>query len=457
MNKLKLHWLGFAVATLYAGMAMADGNDAAQIKQLLDAGRPVDAYVLGQQHPDWLSNEEAALFYGIAALDSGHVQDGFTVLQAYAEKHPAHRTARFHLARARMLRGELLAAEADYTALDADASAQEKPLLAGFLSMLDGQKALYKPTVGGFAELGLGRDSNVNTGVNVGGIAGLPSGFVVAQGASNQKVADNVATLAGNLNATYPLLPGKLIAYAGINGSTRWNEAEQNRQFDTQSYGINSGLTWLHGAYALRGGIEYNRVALDHANYLATPAVSVEGQYQHDAANRFALAAQYGRLSYANLMVCQDLACSTRMPSGADWLDSNLATLGASWQHGFAGPLAPQLSLSVMGGQEENRHGRRDLSRNLYGINSQFSVKPTEKLQLTLGLGYLDSRYQEAFADGLAQRQDRLLSLSTAAAYQLDPRWSARLEYGYTRQYSNIGLFDYSRHLLTAKLRYSFQ
>ncbi|PXX41343.1 hypothetical protein DFR38_12528 [Aquitalea magnusonii] len=456
MTKLKFQLVALAVATLCSGLAMAANNDGSQIKQLLDAGKHAEAYAVGQQHPEWLNNTDAALFYGIAALDSGHVQEALTVLRTYADTHPKHRTAQFHLARARMLSGELVAAEAGYTELDGNASPQEKILLAGFLNALQSQKVLYKPTLSGFAELGLGRDSNVNTGVNVGGVAGLPSGFVVAQGASNQKVADNFATLGGNLNGTYPLLPGKLIGYAGINTNARWNETAQNRQFDTESYGINSGVTWLHGRYALRGGIDYNRVNLDNANYLSTPSFTLEGQYQRDAANRFALAAQYGRLSYNNVQVCADLACSSNMASGADWLNSNLSTLGFSWQHNFAGALEPQLSLSLIGGEEKNRLGRADLSRNLYGINSQFSLKPTTRLQLTLGLGYLDSHYQAAFADGLNSRQDQLISLSTSAAYQLDTHWSGRLEYGYSRQLSNIGLFDYSRHTLAAKLRYAF-
>jgi opacity protein-like surface antigen len=46
---------------------------------------------------------------------------------------------------------------------------------------------------------------------------------------------------------------------------------------------------------------------------------------------------------------------------------------------------------------------------------------------------------------------------SLGALYLIDRNWSARLEYQYQRNHSNLELYDYSRNLVTIKLRYEFK
>lgn len=457
LNKKRL--LSFACTLVFSGAvatAVAAPADVSAIKGLLDAGKPAEAYALGKSNSSAMADQDFALLFGIAALDSGHVAEGAKVLEDFVKKHPGHRTGEFHLARAYFLLNDDAHAQAGFDRLTKGASEQDMVLINMFRNAITARKANTQPTLSYFAETGVGYDSNVNAGVNAGQIAGLPTGYVVGDGATNRKSADGFTVLAGGINGSYPIQPGKLIAFGGLSGNGRWNMKGKNSQFDQTGLQLNGGIGFLDGASLYRAGVAYSELQVDNAKYLTSGALTGEWQYQLDQANRIGVAGQYARLTYTDQIVYADMAKTIPINSGAHWMDSDLSILNGSWTHSLNMPMNPVVTGVVFGGHEQNRHSRSDLSRNLYGAKVGVNLTPAAKWLVSAGLGYTESKYDAEFAPGSPVRRDDMLTFDLTANYSFTRNWSVRGEYSHTHQNSNIGLYAYNRDVIAAKVRYDF-
>jgi uncharacterized protein (PEP-CTERM system associated) len=115
------------------------------------------------------------------------------------------------------------------------------------------------------------------------------------------------------------------------------------------------------------------------------------------------------------------------------------------------------MSLTAFAADEHNRTGRPDLGRKLYGGGADVTVSPTTAWALTAGVVYVRSDYSGDTPLIGVTRVDDNWALNLGAAYFIDRNWSARLDYQYARNDSNIALYEYTRSVVTAKLRYEFR
>lgn len=457
LNKKKLLSLTLTLALAGAGVnALAAPSDVVAIKGLLDNGKPAEAYALGKSNPVALGEQDFALLFGIAALDSGHAVEGVKVLEEFVRKHPGHRTAEFHLARGYLVLNDDARAQAGFDRLAKTASGQELALIDKFRDAIAARKSNTRPTLNYFAETGLGYDSNVNAGVNAGQIAGLPTGYVVSDSASNRKSADSFSTLTAGVSGSYPIWPGSLVAFGSLSGNGRWNTKGKNAQFDQTGFQLNGGIGLVDGVSLYRAGVSYNELEIENAKYLSTGTVTGEWQSQLDQANRVGIAGQYARLTYTDQIVYADINKTIPISSGAHWMNSDLSIINGSWTHSLNFPMSPVVTGIVFGGKEQNRHSRRDLSRDLYGAKIGVSLTPAAKWLVVAGLGYTESKYDAEFAPGIAARRDDVLTFDLSASYVITRNWSVRGEYSHTHQNSNIGLYTYNRDIVAAKVRYDF-
>jgi len=54
-------------------------------------------------------------------------------------------------------------------------------------------------------------------------------------------------------------------------------------------------------------------------------------------------------------------------------------------------------------------------------------------------------------------RKDKYYGLDAMLGYALTRNWSVRGEYVYSKNKSDLALYEYDRHLLMAKIRYEFK
>lgn len=441
-------WTALALLPTWAAAAPAD-----DLKALLEQGKDREAYLAGRAAPQLLGDPSFDFYFGIAALNTGAPGEGVLALERYLLRFPDNRAAQFQLARGYFILGEDLRAREEFQALAPAATGAELDSIRRFLDAIRARESRYKPTATAFAEVGIGWDNNINSGVASGQIAGLPEGFVVAPGQTSERQRDSFRSIALGGQGTYPLRPG-LSLYGGATLLARAHSKSGNDVFDQDVAAVQGGLSYLEGRSLYRLGVDFTTLRVDSHRYLDVGTLAGEWQYQADQFNRFSLAAQWSRQSYQNVDGFLDLAQTTAVSSNADVRNSDLVGLGGSWNRSLEHEWNPALSFGVNLAQEKNRRDRPDLSRDVQGVRFGATAQPRPKWTVGAGLNWQAHRYGAEFASGLETREDRFAAFDLAAAYAFDRNWSVRADYQHVRQRSNIGLYQYDRDTVALKLRY---
>ncbi|MEN3374154.1 outer membrane beta-barrel protein [Dechloromonas sp. ZS-1] len=432
------------------------GATADDIRGLMEQKQFAEAYQLGKQHANELGTPAFDFFFGIAAIDSNAPGEGVLALERYLTQFPDNRSARFHLARGYYVLGEDALARTFFNDLLEEADSQERDGINKFLDAIRARESRYTPTAAFFAEAGFGHDSNINGGIRAGQIAGLPAGMVINPGTTQEKERDTFQTLNIGAQGTYPVAPG-IALYGGAQASGRWNGSQANDIFDQRTVNIQGGISILKNRDLFRIGTEYALIDVDRQSYLGISSLIGEWNHQYDQFNRLTLGLQWSQLRYDNITIFSDKQKASPLNSQASLRDSNLYMANLAWTHAFVSPMNPVLTLTANIGQERNSQNRHDLSRDILGGRAALTLQPMPKWSTSLALTYQNSRYDNAFSSDATSRRDHFYGSEFAVTYALDRNWSIRGEYIYTNQQSNIGFYDYDRHVVAAKVRYDFK
>ena len=436
--------------------AMAMAAPADDIKALLDQGKDREAYETGKATPDALGTPLFDFYFGVAALNAGVPGEGVLAIERYLLQFPDNRSAQFQLARGYYILGEDERARDEFSNLMVGSSGSELDNINQFLDAIRSRESRYKPTSSAYVELGGGYDSNLNSGISAGQVAGLPLGVVIAPGQSSVRQADFFSTASAGVQGVHPIAPG-ISLYGGAQVSGRFHKLGINNVFNQASLSLQGGVSVLQGRNLYRLGMDATNLAVGNQAYLNLTTLVGEWQYQNDQFNRFGLGLQYADQAYKNIDTFLDLDKTIKISSGADVRGSRLANLTGFWTRNLAHPWSPELTLALNYGEEKNRKDRPDLSRSLWGARTAVTVQPLPKWSFGAGLGYQSSRYDRDFAVGLAVRQDDYFAFDASATYAITRNWLLRSEYQRVEQQSSIGFFKYNRDVLAIKLRYDFK
>ena len=444
------------VAYLSCTCALALAAPADDVKALLEQGKDREAYEAGKAAPDALGTPLFDFYFGIAALNAGVPGEGVLAIERYLLQFPDNRSAQFQLARGYFILGEDERAREEFSNLMVGAAGADLDKINQFLDAIRSRESRYKPTSSAYVELGGGYDTNLNSGLPVGQVAGLPLGVVIAPGQTSVRQADFFSTMAAGVQGVYPIAPG-ISLYGGGQVSGRFHKHGNNDVFNQASLALQGGVSVLEGRNLYRLGLDATHLAVGNQAYLNLTTLVGEWQYQSDQFNRFGLSLQYADQAYKNIDTFLDLDKSFKVSSGADVRDSRLANLTGFWTRNLAHPWSPEFTLALNHGEEKNRKDRPDLSRKLWGVRTAVTVQPLPKWSFGAGVGYQNSRYERDFAVGLPLRKDNYFALDLSASYVISRNWLLRSEYQRVKQQSTIGFFKYNRDALAVKLRYDFK
>ncbi|MBI2727762.1 MAG: hypothetical protein HYX42_16090 [Polaromonas sp.] len=445
----------WAAALCLAGFDAA-AAPADDVKALLEQGKDREAYAAGKASPDSLGTPLFDFYFGIAALNAGVPGEGVLALERYLLQFPDNRSALFQLARGYFILGEDTRAREEFSALVAGASGGELTNINLFLDAIRARESRYKPTSSAFVEIGGGHDSNINSGIASGQVAGLPAGVVIAPGQSSEKRSDLFGTVAAGIQGVYPVAPGVAL-YGGSQVSGRIHRQGNSDVFNQSLLSLQGGVSVLQGRSLYRLGLDFTHLALGTQPYLNLTTVVGEWQYQGDQFNRYGVSLQWSDQAYKNIDTWLDINKTVKVASGADVRDSRLSNISGFWTRNFSHAWSPELMLGLNMGEEKNRKDRPDLSRGLWGIRTGITLQPIARWTLGGGLSYQNSRYERDYAPGLSPRRDEFLALDLSASYAIDRSWLLRTEYQRIAQQSTIGFFSYNRDQLALKLRYEFR
>ncbi len=424
-------------------------------RELINQGKSQAAYALLAPQADEQAGEpEFDYLLGIAAIDSGHAADAVTALERVLAADPSNNGARLELARAYYaLEADGLAKREFNQLLALNPPPQAQRVIDQYLQALELKKQKKQPKPNAFIEVGIGFDSNITAVTN--------------DFASGTQQTYDISLLPTDGNAT--LRRGSLYSFTGgwnyrkpyedwifdidLNGSYRGYA--KYSPYNTTSASANAGAGKRVGKHFFRGGItaltswqETEQKSLTNETVSNDRImVGLSGQWRWDIndTNQTAFTLQQNALRYADVEIN----------------DINQTVLSIGWTHALNDKalLFSNVFYGVDVAQNDLSNGT-NYSRNNVGLrlSAQWQIEPRISLFGSSGV----SKRQDKFAASrgvaaLGKGEDTSLDLTLGSLWQVNPLWSLRGQLSYSRNDSNLNLYDYTRKELMITLRHDFR
>ncbi len=433
--------------------------DVGALRQAYESGRAQQAYDLAVIDLEEGEGDPAFdFYYGVAAIDSGHLNEGVFALERVLLVQPGHLRARLELARGYFLLREDSRAQQEFKAVLAqNPSENVRANVQRFMDAIRLREGRYRPTSSAFVEAGFGHDTNVSSSTE-----GDVVLFNFLTGNFSEE-SDQFIYARGGASYNKPFSPGRSF-FSNVDVQSRHNLHDDD--FDTSYINGVAGLSVLQGADRYRVSLQGQKYHVGESNlndFLFSDEdtfrqmVAVNGEWQRTV-SRVTQASLFGQV--ANL----------KYP-GADIRNSMLYTLGAGATHVVSNDEAwvkrykPVIFGSVWAGMEHSDN-RSDAAQSLAdrefaGMRGGIRIIPMPRLSLDASVTYQWAEYNKAStvvfnSSGAVTREDDFYLVSVGAKYLLTDAVVVGGEVSYTSNDSTVGLNDFDRTQARGFVRYNF-
>ena len=434
-------WAASALSLALSGWAHAQqpapGSDAASL-----SGRAAAAVYaeLAPQEPARAGDPRFDYRLGVAALDSGHLTHAIFALERVLAVRPDDHPARAELARAFLAAGESENARSELEKVRrTDMPAQAAAAIDRVLGLLDQVAPSPHPRFAGYAEIGGGWDSNVNSATNAGQFAVPAFGgllFSVAPGSERKREA--FATTAAGASLQMPLQPGWSVL-AGVNGRGTLNA--RTHETNTSVVDGSVGLSHVQGRQAQTVALQTSGAWVSSSLYRTANGLSAQWQSQLDAASQASAFAQWSRQGYA----------------GQAERNTDRRVLGSAYARSIdATATLVYASLYVADERARDRefahHGHRAAGLRAGG----------ERKLGAAAVFFAEWQYERRRYGGTEplfdlRRRDRQSDLLAGIRFVPAPQWQLIPQIRHTGAASNVVLYDYGRTVFQLSLRREFK
>lgn len=373
---------------------------------------------------------------GLAAADSSHPGEAIAAFQRVLAEQPGNAQARAELARVYAMAGDIDTAKATFDTVLADPTVPDpvRQRLNRLVRDYDRRIRGGGGALGGFADAEVGYDSNVNTATSLTSIT-LPVfaflGPASLTGAATRGHDGYYQLQAGLTGST--ALSRQTRVYASALGS--WRDNFGSDAFDQAAATGTAGIahTAAGGDVASVSG-QVQRFWLGRDGYRTSIGAIGQYSFRLNEGRALSVQAQYYRFNYDNDALRD--------------ADRFAGTLTYAGRIAFAG---------IGGGTERTvRGGARHLGFAFGAVQAGTEYPLAANLALLVGASAEHRDYHGADPLFLRGRIDTQLDATFGVRVALGHGISLRPRATYTRNFSNIGLYDYSRFTVAMGGRVEF-
>ena len=424
-------------------------------QQLLAANNPKQAYMILVARQDQLSgNVEFDYLLGVAALDSGKIDESIIAFERVLQVDPKNAGARMDLARAYFNAGAMDLAQANFLELkESNPPAAALIAIDKYLVAIRQRRTQTVNVFSAWGETGLGYDSNI-TGVPTDFTSAVASAFNITgispTGNSIKRKAPYLAAAVG-VDYAYALRAGWA---AFVGGEARGRAYRRESDFNSISGEARFGALWASGSQQLRLTGGYNRFSQDGL---------APGEPKPTNDRSTALVAADYRYAFNERQQLNAGVAGTRVKFLTNNIeDFDAVTVTAGYLQAFERKGSPVLQLSSYYSRDEAvrklADGVSDKSKRVAGVRSYFQYSLTDKLAWFNGLGFSSRSDQSAFsrATEIEFGRDRLADVTLGITWRFQPKCAMRAQWFASRNDSNIAIYDFTRHEVSSTIRCDF-
>tara|TARA_R110000824_G_scaffold11585_3_gene50644 strand:- start:9766 stop:11097 length:1332 start_codon:yes stop_codon:yes gene_type:complete len=412
-------------------------QDVANAMDQLKAGQADAAYSALKVWEDNRAGEpDYDLALGLAALESGRHGEAIIAFQRILAQQPNNARAQAELARAYAAAGDIDTARAEFATVRGDPSIPDpvRNRIDGLVRTLDQQIAGGATEITGYFDIEGGYDSNINTATDAISIT-LPLfaflGPATLNGAAREQDA-GFYQIQGGLSGSTPLSRQTRL-FGSVLGNWRDN-------IDTRFVDQASAVGTIGIAHSLANGDvvslsgQGQRFWLGHNGYRTSVGGDVRYTKRLSNNRALSLSGQYFRLNYDG----NPLQDAERFSGSITYADDKI----------YGG---------IGGGKEETRRAGADQLSYAF-VNAQLGgeIALGDKAAIIAGASVEHRDYDASDPLFLKSRKDTQYDASLGLRYKFTDALSVRPRVTYTRNDSNIGLYDYDRWTASVGVRLSF-
>ncbi|APV51311.1 hypothetical protein BWI17_17435 [Betaproteobacteria bacterium GR16-43] len=437
--------LAFATGSLAADPQVLD-----RARKLLADSNPKQAYMELIGAPEMTGTPEYDYLLGVAALDSSRFDEAIIAFERVLAVVPNHAGAQMDLGRAYFALGSYDLAEAAFRRLkDSNPPAAALQALNQYLEAIQMRRRETTPGWTGFAEMQLGYDSNL-TGVPGDFGAASQQSFNITVDPTGNSIKRDAAYLEalGYLEYSYPLSRGwSVFAGGGARGRAYYDESK----FNILAGDLRAGAALNNGPSQWRGSLGYQHYAQEGdapgdpkpTNDRNTGNAILDWRYAINTRNQLGLGLQLSSVRFPDNRID----------------DFDQVYLSASWLRTIESKGTPLFYLTSFVTNDKAKNtfddGVTDKSKNLVGVRSYIQYSLSPKLQVFNALGYVYRRDKDEFARSttVGRGRDQFGEFLVGLTWQFQERCAVRTQWQYTRNASNIDIFDYDRNEVSTAVR----
>ena len=421
--------------------------------ELIKSGKPAEAYLLlAPLEFDHAGEASFDYLIGIAALDSGKPDKATFAFERVLAVNPDNAAARLDMARAYYQLGDLQRAGTEFAiALQQSTSVAARANIQKYLDAIDAKKEEKVTRFSAYVEGGFGRDNNVNISTSQPQVQIFDgSNWVTAPlDSSNVKVADNYYALAAGgeinheLNDNWGLFAKGDLRKRGNNAHT---------EFDSVNTDVRAGVMFEANAERLRVGVLRSRYNLGGSHNSDTSGFRGEWRHVFSPSNQLNALAQSVKYRYIDvIMQPNDFDQQVVMLGWLHVLADGKSSLSGSVHFGAEKDVSQIITVASPGG------GRNDGAKHFRGMRVGGQSAINEETTLFANAGMQTGDYSKTNYYFLRQRQDRLVDLTMGANWLWGEQLTLRPQLSYSRNNSNIAIYEYNRMDVSLTVRRDFR
>ena len=414
------------------------GFDMQHLTSLFEKYQRKQAYLYASQY---LAGQEGDpyfdYYYGVSAIDSGFASQGVFALERVLLVFPEDPVARLELARGYFILEEYARARQEFEdvlAMEPPDSVKRTAYL--YLDKIRLKEARYKTTISGFAEVGAGYDSNVNSAPG--------EDFSGALTPDSTEQEDNFYNVAAQFKVGHPFSPGWILNFVAT-GILKKNQDLD--KFDTTTATLQTGVGYTTKASQYNLDLVAQEFQLDGNSYRSLLGLNLGWKYNISEMSNFTTSFQYANLKYDIFSI----------------LDSDLITLNLGYTHQFQAVFAPvffgNLKLGVENAKSDEAAAQANTQRDIYSLRLGLALSLSPKFILQTAVGLQNSQYAEKQLDitgDEATRDDNYASADMTLMWLINRDWRLDTRVSYVNNTSNLEIRKYDRTLASINLNYTY-
>lgn len=441
-----------AWATAWPAAANADPTAIERAKAALAAGNAKQAFSELEPLQDRLAGQpEYDYLLGVAALDSGRIDEAIIAFERVLALIPNHAGAQMDIARAYYAAGSYDLAEAAFLKLrSANPPPAAQQAIGQYLEAIQARRAQTRAGWAGYGELGLGYDSNI-TGVPVDFGAAAQQAFnLIGIEPTGNSIKREAAFVQGAFGAEYSRpLPRGWSLFGG--GELKGRAYHDESDFHSAAAELRLGSMLNRGQNQWRATATYLHFDQEGdapgdpkpTNDRRMGGLSLDLRHAIDTKTQVGVGLQLN---------------AARFPEN-EIEDFDQVFVSASWLRSFERRGVPLLYLTGFASHDRARNkfadGLTSKSKDLAGLRGYFQYSLSPKVQAFTGLALIHRRDRDEFARStqVADGRDNYGELTLGLAWQFRERCAMRLQYAFSKNSSNIDIYDFDRHEISSMIR----